>query len=282
MPRTQRPSPPINEATGPDAGADATNRLVIRWADAFAFSSGLATVVGAALSLAAGLALAAPRISTWLFLTAAGTFIIYNLDRLRDLVRDRATSPARSRFVSRHRQLLYGAVAAVAIGFTAVLASTATAIITLCLAIGLVGLFHRRMKRYPTVKAVYVSACWTAACVGLPWIASGRTDLGVWMAGVYFLSLSANLIASNLRDDEVVNFSGGHDTILWAARGFVFLAIAIALAGPSRLLPLGWIPVSEGLALLFFRPTERYGHFAVDGALLVGALAASIHFFLIA
>ena len=244
--------------------------------DAFAFSSGLAAAVGASLSLAANLALAAPKIHTWIFLTAAGTFIIYNLDRLRDVERDRTTSPIRTAFVSRHRQLLYGIVIGVAIGFAAVLLSAPPASIALCLAIGLVGLFHRRMKRYPMIKAVYVSASWVAACVGLPWIASGNTELGVWVAAIYFASLSANLIASNLRDNEVIRVSGGHSTILWAARGFILLAIAIAIAAPSELLALIWIPGCEGVALIFFRPTERYGHLVVDGALLVAALAASI------
>jgi hypothetical protein len=246
-------------------------------ADAVAFSSVLAAAVGGALSLAASLALAAPGIQVWIFLTAAGTFIIYNLDRLRDLEHDRATSPMRTGFVTRHRQLLYGMVFATAIGFAAILLSAPSPIIVLCLTIGLVGLLHRRMKRYPTIKAFYVSASWVAAAAGLPWIASNNA-LGIWVAGIFFASLAANLIASNLRDGEVINVSGGHSTILWAARGFILLALAIAFASPDRLLALAWIPFCEGLALLFFRPTERYGHLVIDGALLVGALTTSIHY----
>jgi 4-hydroxybenzoate polyprenyltransferase len=246
-------------------------------ADAVAFSSVLAAAVGGALSLAAGLALAAPGIHVWIFLTSAGTFIIYNLDRLRDLEHDRTTSPIRTAFVSHHRQLLYGIVLVTAIGFAATLLAAPSPIIILCLTIGCVGLLHRRMKRYPTIKAFYVSASWVAAVVGLPWIAS-NSALGIWVAGVFFASLAANVIASNLRDDEVISVSGGHNTILWAARGFIVLALAIAIAAPDRLFALAWIPFCEGLALLFFRPTERYGHLVIDGALLAGALAASIHY----
>jgi len=245
--------------------------------DAFAYSSGLAAAIGAALSLAAGLVLGAPQIHRWIFLTAAGTFIIYNLDRLRDLERDRSTSPTRTAFVSKHRRVLYGAVLITAIGFASVLLTSPRPIIILCLAIGVVGLFHRRMKQSPALKAIYVSVCWVAACVGLPWLASPDTRLGAWVAGLFLATLTANLIASNLRDDEVIQVSGGHRTILWAARGFSMLSIAVAFAGPAEILPLVWIPCCEGLVLFRFRPTERYGHLAVDGALLLGALATSTH-----
>ena len=51
----------------------------------------------------------------------------------------------------------------------------------------------------------------------------------------------------------------------------------LAHAPPGALTPLVWIPTAELVALAFFRPTERYGHLAVDGALLAGALATLVH-----
>ena len=251
---------------------------MLRWADAIAFSSLLAAAVAGALSIAASLALAAPNLHRWAFLASAGTFIIYNLDRLRDLEHDRTSSPIRTAFVSRHQRILYEAVLIAAIGFTAVLFTSAPAIILLCLAVGVVGLFHRRIKRTPTFKALYVSTAWVAVCLGFPWIASGHNDLGIWLAGIFFLSLTANLIASNLRDGKVIRAPSGHNMVLWLARGFILLALALVFAGPGRLLPLVWIPVYEGLALALFRPTERYGHLVIDGALLLGALITSAHY----
>ena len=47
---------------------------------------------------------------------ALGTFIIYNLDRLRDVDRDRTTSPERTAFVETHRSGLTRAVVLAAIG----------------------------------------------------------------------------------------------------------------------------------------------------------------------
>lgn len=251
--------------------------LVIRMAEAFAFSSGLAASVGAALTVAASLAFDGPETLRTAFLAASGTFIIYNLDRLRDLDRDRITSPRRTDFVRGHRRLLYLLVGSAAIGFAGVLRTGPPALVVLCFAIGCVGLFHRRMKRFPAWKATYVSVSWSAACVGLPWLGS-RAELsaGAWVSALFVTSLAANLIASNLRDDEAMSFPDGHRIILWIARAFVVVAILIAAFGPSEFRALVWIPVFEGLALSQFRRTERYGHLAVDGALLLGALGASI------
>ena len=48
----------------------------------------------------------------------------------------------------------------------------------------------------------------------------------------------------------------------------------VAMLGPSGLAALVGIPAAIFAVLLPFRSTERYGMIAVDGALLLGALAA--------
>jgi hypothetical protein len=255
-------------------------RIGLLTADAFAYSSGLAAAVGAALTLVASRIFAAPDEGRWIFLVAAGAFIIYNLDRLRDVERDRETSPRRTAFVLRYRKWLYAGLAIAGSSFAGVLWGTPPRMILLCLLIGLVGLFHRRIKERPALKAIYVSVAWAGACVGLPWLASHFHPLGSWAAGVFLASLAANLIASNLRDNEVSTIlrgEGGPSRVLWAARGFLLLAIGCAVLGPDPMLALIWIPLTEGLALIRFRPSERYGHLAVDGGLLIGALAATLH-----
>lgn len=261
--------------------SDPAPALVVRAADAFAFSSGLAASIGASLSLVASGALGVSDPASWAFLAGSGTFIIYSLDRLRDLDRDRAISPLRTAFVRRNRQRLYAAVCIAAIGFVATLLLAPPSIILLCLAIGLVGLFHRRLKQAAALKTAYVSLAWVAGCVGIPWLASGHASGGPWIAGILLASLAANLIASNLRDGrgEAREPTDRGDTaqVLWLARGMAVLAITIALISPAALRALVWIPICEGLTLARFRPTERYGHIAVDGGLLVGALLASIH-----
>ena len=269
--------PPPTSRRPESSGRDSTSAgLAIRIADTFAFSSGLAAAVGASVSLATSLFFGAPMVHVWVLLGATGTFIVYNLDRLRDLERDRETSPIRTAFVTQYRRVLYGLVSVASLALVALLALAPWSVTALCLAIGVVGLLHRRLKRHPALKAGYVSLSWTAVCVGMPWLAAPQADLGLWVAAIFLAAFLANLIASNLRDEEVIGVSGGPRTFLFAARLFVLFAIAIAFAGPSRLHALAWIPACEGVALIFFRPTERYGHLAIDGALLVGALLASV------
>ena len=59
-----------------------------------------------------------------------------------------------------------------------------------------------------------------------------------------------------------------------SSRAIAAAATAAALAGPAAVRPLAAIPVATLLVLARFRTSERYGLVAVDGALLVGALAA--------
>jgi hypothetical protein len=277
-------TPAVSGSTNPHrllaGGSNFTARIGLPVADAFAYSSGLAAAVGAALTLVASRAFDAPDEMRWIFLVTAGTFIIYNVDRLRDLERDRITAPSRTAFILRNRKWLYAGLVLASSCFAAVLWGTPPRMILLCLIIGLVGLFHRRIKEQPALKALYVSVAWTAACVGLPWLASREHPLGPWITGVFLACLAANLIVSNLRDNELMTrmrIEGRRKKVLWAARGLIVLAIGGTLLGPDPLGALVWVPVSEGLALIGFRPTERYSHLAVDGGLFIGALVATFH-----
>jgi hypothetical protein len=239
--------------------------------DALAFSSTLAAAVGAGLSLFASRALDAPDAARWASLTAGGAFIIYNLDRLRDVERDRATSPSRTRFIERHRTILIlGVVSASLVFFTALIGAPRSAQ-ALCAGIGSVGLLHRRLKEHPALKTVYVSAAWVAACVGMPWLAAGRPVEGLWLAGSLAAVLAANLIASNLRDDETQLSRTRLRTMLAIALALTAVGMAIALISPGASAAAGWIALLECLALTGFRAEERYGLLVIDGALLVGS-----------
>jgi hypothetical protein len=261
-----------------DSHSSATLAWLVRTAEACAYTSCVATAVGASLSLAASRMLDAPQSLRWAFLAAAGTFIIYNLDRLRDVERDHSTSPLRTAFVMRNRRSLYACVGLASIGFGVVLLSSPPRIILLCTAIGLVGLFHRRAKNAAATKTAYVSIAWVASCVGMPWLASHREgDLALWVAGVILTTLVANLMASNLRDGEAGAIRGRTAPILWGARAMTLFGIGIAFAAPERGYALAWIPACQALPLALFLPTERFGHLAVDGALLLGALATLVH-----
>jgi hypothetical protein len=246
-------------------------------ADAFAFSSLLPAGIAFFLSLSASHALVAPDGSRWAALAAIGTFIVYNLDRLRDTVRDRETSPDRTTFVERHRRGLMGAVVIAGLAFASLLFTAPPEILAITLVIGGVGLLHRRIKKAAALKALYVTLAWIGVCIGIPWIASGRPQSGLWIAVILMPILIANLIVSNLRDDETQLFRGRPDIVLRVAVGLTILGALLALLAPARLLPFGWLALAEFLAVLGFRRGERYGLLVIDGALLVGAGIAWLH-----
>jgi len=242
--------------------------------DTLAFSSLLASAIGTGLSLVASRALLAPDAGRSALLAGSGAFLIYSLDRLRDADRDRHTSPARTRFVQRHRRSLMTALALAGLLFAAAWLTAPPAIQGLCAGIGVVGLLHRRLKTHPVLKTGYVSLAWVAGCVGIPWLAADRPDEGLWLAGSLLAVLIANLIASNLRDAETHPLPARPETILSIALAATALAMTVALLAPGTAVVAGWIALLECLALAGFRAEERYGLIVVDGALLAGSLLA--------
>lgn len=263
------PPPPLAEDPRPRrAGA---RRLL----DALAFSSLLASAIGMALTLVASRALEAPAALRAAILVGSGSFVIYNLDRLRDIERDHRSAPVRTAFIEAHRRILCGAVAAAGLVLAVVLWKSSFAIQMLCVGVGGVGLLHRRMKSHPILKTGYVSIAWVVACVGIPWLAAGRPPEALWLAGSLLAVLAANLIASSLRDAEIR--AARVDVMRGVALLATSVAMVLALLSPGRLGVVAWIALLECLALAGYRADERYGLVVVDGALLAGSLIAWLH-----
>lgn len=255
------------------SGVTALRRLL----DPLAFSSLWLAGTAAALAAAASQALAIPPAPRALGLAFCGTLVVYNVDRLRDLERDRLTAPARSAFVEAHGGLL-AALCVLAGLVCLVLAWPPRAAVLLLLApILAAGLAHRRLKRFGFAKALYLVAAWVGVTVGLPAVlARSPVEPGALASttGILAASILANAIASNIRDQEAGALRVGLATALATARVVAFLAVLFAVLAPPpirRLLP---IPALTLCALLPFRADERYGLLVVDGALLVGALAS--------
>src|SRR6185503_503314 len=91
----------------PRLDADVTHDVI----DALTFSSVWVAVAATTLAMAASGALHVPATHRLLTFVFAGTILVYQLDRLRDLARDRETSPLRTAFVERHRRALQTSVA---------------------------------------------------------------------------------------------------------------------------------------------------------------------------
>jgi hypothetical protein len=253
----------------------------LRALDALLFSSLFVAGAAASLAAAAGATLGVPSGAAALAAGAAfgGTLAVYTLDRLRDLPRDRATSPARSAFVERHCSVLtaLGAAGAAA-GAACALALGPRVLLPLAAALPL-ALAHRRLKRLWQAKALYVTAGWVLVVLGVPAAAAsarGRLDAhaALFAAGVLGLAVLGNAVASNVRDTEAGAAVLGRGRALRFARVAAALGVAAALAAPAPVRPLGAVAVATLAALAAFRPTERYGLGVVDGALAAGALAA--------
>jgi hypothetical protein len=242
--------------------------------DALAFSSLWVGAAAAALTAACSLAMGVPAGFVPVGLAFTGTLVVYNVDRLRDLERDRKTSPRRTAFVAAHAGSLSLLVVAsgLAAAVLALLAGPRAWLLLLPVA-GL-GLLHRRVKHLTYVKSAYITAAWVGIAAGLPVaVAPQARNLG-WVTATLACAVFANAAASNVRDDEVAAARLGAGPVLAAARLVAAIGIALGLAGPAAVRPLAAVPLAMLLVLLPFRQSERYGLVAVDGALLVGALLA--------
>jgi 4-hydroxybenzoate polyprenyltransferase len=243
--------------------------------DALLFSS--LWVAAAAAALTGAVAAALGGGSAWgpLLLAFGGTLAVYDLDRLRDLERDRASAPARSAFVERHRSVLIALCAAgAALGAVGAWLCGPRALLPLAPALPL-ALAHRRLKRLWMAKALYVTTGWLLVVVGVPALAARAPGRAVaWAAALLGLAIFANAIASNVRDAEAAAAVLGGERPLRAARACAAASVAAGVLAPPAIRPLGLVGAATLAALLGFRRSERYGLAVVDGALLAGALAA--------
>lgn len=208
----------------------------------------------------------------------AGTLVVYGIDRLRDVERDRETTPARTAFVQRHRPRLT-ALCVLAVAVSAVAALRLPPATWWVCGLALIpGLLHRRIKHVPILKTGYVTFAWLAVCVGVPAAAGDITPADVLPAAVVLgFAIAGNLVASNLRDHESGAGRVSPRAALGGAVALCAAGLLVALvAGAARTIwpvALCQLVAVAGLATAP-RDRERYGLVVVDGALWLGAALA--------
>ena len=246
----------------------------MRALDALAWSSVWVALAAAALCAASARAMQGEVPLSAVGLALFGTLVVYNVDRLRDLERDRATAPCRSAFIEAHRGAIEGLVAgsALAAGLLALLVGL-RAIAVLAPVLGL-GLLHRRLKHVGLAKPFYITLAWLAVTVGLPAVLLEAPAFAGWVSAVIGATVLANVVASNLRDGEAASAALGAHVPLRLARLGAVGGVLISLAAPAPVRPLVVVPLATLAALVSFHADERYGHVVVDGALLMGAAGA--------
>jgi hypothetical protein len=242
--------------------------------DALVWSSLWLAVAAAALTAAAARAMGVAAGGRVLALAFGGTLAVYVIDRLRDVARDRVTAPVRAAFVERHRRALLALAAAGAGAAVVAAVGLGPRALALAAVVGGLGLAHRRLKRSAALKPAYLTFAWTAVPVGLPAAADPAARHAGWAAAVVAAAVLANVALSNLRDREALAARLGPGRTRAVAGAVLLAGLAAAWAAPAAVRPLAALPLAMAAALLFFREGERYGAFAVDGALLAGAAAA--------
>jgi 4-hydroxybenzoate polyprenyltransferase len=247
---------------------------MLRAFDALAFSSALVAAIAAGLVAASARVMAIRPSPALLALAACGACLVYCVDRLRDAPRDRLNSPLRTRFVERHRSALLVLSGTAAAGALASAVHVSGRVLVLAAAVAAFGFAHRRLKHIPWAKPVYLTGAWTAVAVGFPAAdAPAAAHLG-WTLPVVALTLQANIALSNLRDAEALAGRLGRPRVLGLAWLLLAAAAALAWLGPPGVRPLVWLPLALVPAVAAFQDGERFGAWAVDGALLAGSAAA--------
>ena len=124
------------------------------------------------------------------------------------------------------------------------------------------------------MKPAYLTFAWTAVPIGLPAAQDPAAQHVAAAAFVVGATVLANVALSNLRDGEGLAARLGQRRTLGVTTAILVAGGVGALLAPAPVRPLAALPVAMGVALIGFRPTERYGAGVVDGALGVGALVA--------
>lgn len=228
----------------------------------------------ACLTLAAGRAMELPFPIRSGLLIFCGICLVYNLDRLRDLERDRATSPRRSAFITRHYRGLWALTFSSAFIAALLLLRAPRAVQGIAVAVLLLGFTHRRIKGLAYFKEFYLTVAWLAGILGLPANYHGNAQHLWQCAFVLGPALLANDMAASIRDKEGLTQTMGSRTTLQVSRAVALLGVGVGLCAVESVQPLTAVPALTALALWGYRPGETYGFLAVDGALFAGGLIA--------
>ena len=242
--------------------------------DALVFSNLWMAAAAGALVAAASRAMGTAIRPEAVGLAFAGTLVVYNIDRLRDLHRDQHASRDRSAFVSEHKEQLSALTGAAAIASLYFGARAGWLAALMLLPVLGVGLSHRRLKRFENAKILYIAASWVCVGFGLPAVLAPNAQGVQWVASILAVTMLANVIAFNVRDEGARVERVRRRRALQVARVCAGLGVALGALAPSPSDALVAVPLATLLALVGYRSTERFSPLLVDGALLAGSLIA--------
>lgn len=168
-------------------------------------------------------------------------------------------------WASRSQRPFWLVPAAAAAGLALTLPADAIAILA-----GVCGLalLHARLRQFPWAKPLYIALAWIGVVVGLPWVLAGEGPLPGMLLPVA-LAIVANVLGCDAIDREAEARRLSPTRVWWIARAVALVGVLVAWPDPGVA-----IPGAVLLALLRWPASRRWAEWALDGALLAGALFA--------
>ena len=200
-----------------------------------------------------------------LLLIFFGTLTIYNVDHIRGLQKDLATNPERVRFIRKNLKVIYLIV--VVSFFFSVLFSFKIGfkLLPVILIPFILGLAHRRLKKFSLFSAIYITLSWVIVTTVLPTYLDNILNSVYWLSLVIGISLFCNAKLSTIQEQHL-DLSDIKFTIIFLILNILLIFI---LGGVyTFLLP---IPLLTALSLLEYKNKEFFEAIYLDGSQLLGA-----------
>ncbi len=203
-----------------------------------------------------------------------GTLLIYNIDHLKDIKSDKVTNPERTDFIEKNKSLLKAIVVVSLLASTYLLFQIGIYKTLILIPAFFIGIFHWKLKKNKVFSILYITLSWTVVVTIFPLMGEfySRKDL-VLLTTIFGLVFMAN--ASVFVASEHGSKTVGRAVI--SSKIIVVIALVIALLLSTEMRPLAFIPALTLIALIYYKPDERYNLFIMDGALLVGGLLSVLY-----
>jgi hypothetical protein len=135
-------------------------------------------------------------------------------------------------------------------------------------------LVHARLRDLPWTKPLYITVAWIGVVIGVPWVLRGSGPVPGAL-GPLALAIVANVLACDAVDREAEAAQIDPRQIWWLARFLALTGVVVALMSPGAEV-IAAVPGMLVLALIPWPVSRRWAERGLDGALLAGALLASL------
>lgn len=135
-------------------------------------------------------------------------------------------------------------------------------------------LVHARLRGLPWAKPLYITTAWIGVVIGLPWVSRGGGAVPVALAPLA-LAVVSNVLACDAVDREAEAAQIDPLRVWWLARILALAGVVAGLIIPGARATAA-VPALLMLALIPWPASRRWAERGLDGALLAGALLASL------